>query len=669
MHPVRKDIDLDDGVSLSTSNTEALPQNNRPPDPPQTLELIDDNYEGGPIPEAMVEAFDAKSKRDDSTSEEDIEAAETKRDVTYSDEDNFFAMTHHLLERKLFLRSQQQASSFSSDIINDTEQGGEASASVMRASSHTDATHVSVLEATLVQGVEATIISERTSCPVYEATLIQGEAVLSPQDETPYETEHEHEPSNVSDKEEEDDEDDEDPDLWKRYPKITVTVIILLVLIIVMASIGVAGAFKDEEVAYAPLLSATQVTSQEPTRSPTSMSPSVSLGPTGLCSYWITIAVLYDDNPHESSWYLYRKKSDKNILIKSHSGWHGDANIVHTESFCVQEGEYNFTITDTASDGLCCGLEGNGMYNVSTDGGVLIVEGGEFKKSESTLFLIPFVPSFIPSLSDKVPDPTEVCSWITIAVTYDDYPHESVWFLSQMKTDRNILIKSHRGWHGDQKYKEAFCLQDGMYNFTMVDKGKDGICCGIEGDGHYSVTSPNGVLIAEGGDFEETETTIFSIPYGPSPPFPTTAPQSMKSLVALPTKAPSLPPISQAPSTSPIETLYCIQVAVVYDDAPWQTSWDLRTKDGEEIAFVGPGLSGDTNHTKNICLNQGRYKFTIYDNNRDGLCCNNGAGYYNILTSVGEIIVQGSMFGESESTSFNLPYTPLHYFLIGTSAP
>ena len=58
----------------------------------------------------------------------------------------------------------------------------------------------------------------------------------------------------------------------------------------------------------------------------------------------------------------------------------------------------------------------------------------------------------------------------------------------------------------------VLCLQEGEYEFTIKDMAGDGICCGVAPRyGNYNVTT-NGMLIAEGGDFNSSESTSFSLP-------------------------------------------------------------------------------------------------------------------------------------------------------------
>ena len=80
-------------------------------------------------------------------------------------------------------------------------------------------------------------------------------------------------------------------------------------------------------------------------------------------------------------------------------------------------------------------------------------------------------------------------------------------------SDTNELIKSHVGGLFDKSYVKSICLEEGKYEFVIFDR--DGICCGAYGDGNYNVTAANGALIVEGGDFEESESTSFSIPFVP----------------------------------------------------------------------------------------------------------------------------------------------------------
>ena len=57
-------------------------------------------------------------------------------------------------------------------------------------------------------------------------------------------------------------------------------------------------------------------------------------------------------------------------------------------------------------------------------------------------------------------------------------------------------------------YEQAYCLPEMTYVFTIEDAAEDGLCCGY-GEGSYEVRL-DGVVVAQGGEFDESESTAFS---------------------------------------------------------------------------------------------------------------------------------------------------------------
>ena len=130
-------------------------------------------------------------------------------------------------------------------------------------------------------------------------------------------------------------------------------------------------------------------------------------------------------------------------------------------------------------------------------------------------------PSMSPtaSMAPSTPSPTPPgnCHWIGVVVVYDDKPSETRWYLSRLDDNDEWLelIKEHYASDGDTSHVESFCLQEGRYWFGINDWGYDGICC-EHGEGHYNVTTSDGALIVEGGEWTgEWEGTYFSIPFVP----------------------------------------------------------------------------------------------------------------------------------------------------------
>jgi len=112
-------------------------------------------------------------------------------------------------------------------------------------------------------------------------------------------------------------------------------------------------------------------------------------------------------------------------------------------------------------------------------------------------------------------------------------------------------------------------------------------------------------------------------------------------------------------STSSTAASNCIDINIVYDDYPQETSWKLYKVNtaGDTEIESHTALEGDTSYSKSICLDDGEYKFVISDS-YGGICCSDGEGHYTVTTSDGVVIAKGGEFEESESTLFSLPFIP-----------
>ena len=88
------------------------------------------------------------------------------------------------------------------------------------------------------------------------------------------------------------------------------------------------------------------------------------------------------------------------------------------------------------------------------------------------------------------------------------------------------------------------------------------------------------------------------------------------------------------------------------DNAPQETTWDVKNSLGTVVANGGPYTQANQNIQQTITLPQADcYTFTIYDSGGNGLCCSNGSGAYQIACGA-TIIKQGGTFTTSESSEF-----------------
>ncbi|MGB1207411.1 MAG: PQQ-dependent sugar dehydrogenase [Chitinophagales bacterium] len=89
-----------------------------------------------------------------------------------------------------------------------------------------------------------------------------------------------------------------------------------------------------------------------------------------------------------------------------------------------------------------------------------------------------------------------------------------------------------------------------------------------------------------------------------------------------------------------------VEINIVEDDYPQETSWTLTYADGMPIA------NGNVNGQTVCVFAETCLTFTIYDSANDGLCCGYGLGSYTVLID-GNVQAEGGEFGGEESVSIN----------------
>lgn len=90
-----------------------------------------------------------------------------------------------------------------------------------------------------------------------------------------------------------------------------------------------------------------------------------------------------------------------------------------------------------------------------------------------------------------------------------------------------------------------------------------------------------------------------------------------------------------------------LQIVIVPDNYPGETSWDLVDEFGNLVA------QGDVNGGS-VCIDDNCHIFTIYDSYGDGICCGYGDGSFELLLD-GVSIGTGGQFSDSQSINLNCP--------------
>lgn len=100
-----------------------------------------------------------------------------------------------------------------------------------------------------------------------------------------------------------------------------------------------------------------------------------------------------------------------------------------------------------------------------------------------------------------------------------------------------------------------------------------------------------------------------------------------------------------------------ITLFILLNNAPEETSWELLNNNGEVIQSGGPYTTPNSTVSLPLDVSElGCYEFVMYDAGGDGLCCNQGTGYYAVLASGDEPLFFGQGFGYLDRNQFAYGY-------------
>ena len=102
---------------------------------------------------------------------------------------------------------------------------------------------------------------------------------------------------------------------------------------------------------------------------------------------------------------------------------------------------------------------------------------------------------------------------LILTLTLDNFGPETSW---EITDDRNMAL--HSGGPYDKKkagtiIRDTFCLEDGCYNFKIMDEDGDGICCDY-GQGSFILKDESNRTLTAGGDFDYEAGADFCVPHG-----------------------------------------------------------------------------------------------------------------------------------------------------------
>lgn len=100
---------------------------------------------------------------------------------------------------------------------------------------------------------------------------------------------------------------------------------------------------------------------------------------------------------------------------------------------------------------------------------------------------------------------------IKLSITTDSFGSETSWKFSNKNTGEILQEVAVNTYGANQVHQYEFNVEmDQCYEFIISDAEGDGMCCS-SGEGNYQLTTENGELIREGGNFGASQTSLIGI--------------------------------------------------------------------------------------------------------------------------------------------------------------
>jgi len=277
---------------------------------------------------------------------------------------------------------------------------------------------------------------------------------------------------------------------------------------------------------------------------------------------------------------------------------------------CLPIAEYDFIIFDNHGDGLCC-THGDGHYDISYQG-LPVGSGGEFEKRDNVAF-----GECVEAVTEsKCAEEGKVS--FDLEIIFDDYPGETSWELVNDCTQELVAEGSNYEFH--KPLIKEMCIEDTKHTFSILDSHGDGICC-EHGKGSFHAEY-KGVTVVDGSEFKNKVSKTFGDGE-----------------------------CGELPSKCLSEGKVPFDLDIHFDHYPEETSWSLINECTKELVAEGSGYNGNEDLSEELCIEDAKHTFSIFDSHLDGLCCDHGNGEYHAEYK-GLTLLDGADFTDKETKTF-----------------
>jgi len=273
----------------------------------------------------------------------------------------------------------------------------------------------------------------------------------------------------------------------------------------------------------------------------------------------------------------------------------------------------------------------------------------------------------------------------------DNFPDETTYEIIDQSTGN--VVYTGNNFQNSQLDIADLCLPEGCYTFSIYDTAADGICCVTFGNGNYELIDGTGNTLAEGGQFMVEDRVDFCLPYtflsefnAPEQVCPgqTFQAKNFSQLAnsftwsapgATPSTSTAIDPtftysqlgtytITLTASDGMNSKTHAQQIQVIEDNEitfnlftdnyPLETSFQITERSSGTVLYERDSFTTAQAqlYVEKFCLGGGCYNFTIFDSQRDGICCGFGNGNYQLLDARGNELGMGGQFRSADNVQF-----------------
>ncbi len=410
-----------------------------------------------------------------------------------------------------------------------------------------------------------------------------------------------------------------------------------------------------------------------------------------------TIRILTDNYPEEITWSVF--DNDTDVVVASGGPYTATGTLYET-SFCVSPvGCYTFEILDSAGDGICCGF-GEGYYEISNGSGTVIASGGDYNSSDtqsicsSDLALVEFVAlesassfTVAEEITIKVRNVgstlisnidvslslnnSEISTGViaeldggatidyTFPITVDmsadgDYSFEAALSatddLNASNNEISKLITNHIGLDvsADISIPSSICNSPYEFNVVIVNHGFD------------MIASLDVVFELDGEDIETLNWVGSLYSFDRELVSKTIELTEGEHVIGVRLENPNgstdeVPENNEDSKTILFDASFNdVTLEITPDDYPDEITWQITQQGQAEVLFSGGPYEGSATLIESICLDPTLcYTLTMFDSYGDGICCAEGNGSYQLVSSDGEVLISSDgNYGNQESNDF-----------------